>query len=234
MARKSTTIQTPAAAVLSLEDMRQAIPRIQKRVEMVQAFDPRKIDLNDPYASVRPLRASIQEALTRTFGHDTVEYRRYVPAADFDWPMYFGEQTPPHEIVEGLTRSRTRSIDLLAQAMNALQERIEEAQTTSPASEAEGASGISNRKVFLVHGHDLATRESVARFLEKANFEPVVLHEQANQGRTIIEKFEYNADVGFAVIVLSPDDIGSTASAPDNRQPRARQNVILELGYFIG
>lgn len=89
-----------------------------------------------------------------------------------------------------------------------------------------------SRKIFIVHGHDVAARETVARFLENIGFEVVILHEQANQGRTIIEKVEANADVGFAVVLLTPDDEGR-AMGVDKLEPRARQNVLLELGYFI-
>jgi predicted nucleotide-binding protein len=88
------------------------------------------------------------------------------------------------------------------------------------------------RKVFIVHGHDEGARESVARFLEQLDFDPIILHEQANQGRTIIEKIEAHGDVGFAVILLTPDDVGNVKDGEP--QPRARQNVLLELGYFVG
>lgn len=90
------------------------------------------------------------------------------------------------------------------------------------------------KKVFVVHGHDVETKESVARFLERLRLEPIILHEQANSGRTIIEKFEAFSDVGFAIVLLTPDDIGASSSAPKELKPRARQNVILELGYFMG
>ena len=90
---------------------------------------------------------------------------------------------------------------------------------------------MSNR-IFIVHGHDGEARETVARFLEKLGFEPVILHEQANRGRTIIEKVEVNSDVGFAVILLTPDDEGCARGGVP--EPRVRQNVLLELGYFIG
>ena len=64
---------------------------------------------------------------------------------------------------------------------------------------------------------------------------PTILREQPNRGRTIIEKFEDYADVGFAVVLLTPDDRGGTISGkPEKYMPRARQNVIFELGYFIG
>lgn len=63
----------------------------------------------------------------------------------------------------------------------------------------------------------------------------MILHEQPNQGRTIIEKFEVSSsDVAFAVVLLTPDDVGGIKEDPPNLQLRARQNVILELGYFLG
>jgi predicted nucleotide-binding protein len=91
-----------------------------------------------------------------------------------------------------------------------------------------------SRKVFLVHGHDEAVQQTVSKFLNSLNLDVVILHEQPNQGRTIIEKFEKHSDVGFAVVLLTPDDVGAAINHPANAKKRARQNVILELGYFIG
>ena len=91
---------------------------------------------------------------------------------------------------------------------------------------------ITNR-VFVVHGHDRALLSEVARFLENIGVEPVILAEQPNQGSTVIEKFERHANVPFAVVLLTPDDVGHNVSESTDRY-RARQNVILELGYFVG
>jgi predicted nucleotide-binding protein len=94
---------------------------------------------------------------------------------------------------------------------------------------------IKSKKVFVVHGHDEALRETTARFIEKLDLEPVILHEQPNKGLTLIEKFESNSMVGFAVVLLSGDDIGSKKTDDKSQMSlRARQNVIFELGYFIG
>jgi len=90
------------------------------------------------------------------------------------------------------------------------------------------------KRVFVVHGRDTEAKELVARFLERLGLEPIILHEQPNSGRTVIEKFEVHADVGFAVVLLTPDDVGGLATDQKNLNGRARQNVILELGYFIG
>lgn len=92
---------------------------------------------------------------------------------------------------------------------------------------------ISNR-VFLVHGHDNELKESSARFLEKLGLDIIVLHEQSSKGLTIIEKFEEYSDVAFAVVLLTPDDFGGSLENREIQNKRARQNVIFELGYFIG
>lgn len=91
----------------------------------------------------------------------------------------------------------------------------------------------SNKNIFIVHGHDNTLKESVARFITKLNLNPIILHEQANSGNTLIEKFIKNSEVNYAIVLLTPDDKGSL-KGKDEFKLRARQNVIFELGYFIG
>ena len=91
-----------------------------------------------------------------------------------------------------------------------------------------------SRDIFIVHGHDEAAKQEVARVIEKLELHAIILHEQPDKGRTIIEKFEHHSDVGFAVVLLTPDDMGYPKDTPSEVKPRARQNVVLELGYFIG
>lgn len=92
-----------------------------------------------------------------------------------------------------------------------------------------------SKRIFVVHGHDEAMKQSVARVVERLGIELIILHEQPNRGRTIIEKFTDYSNVGFAIILLSPDDIGYDAKKqPVIEQARARQNVILEMGFFLG
>ena len=87
-------------------------------------------------------------------------------------------------------------------------------------------------QVFIIHGRDHGTRDTVARFLESLGLEAVILQEQPDQGRTVIEKFEQYAQCDFAVALFTPDDVGGIAD--EDLQPRARQNVVFEFGYFIG
>lgn len=95
-------------------------------------------------------------------------------------------------------------------------------------------------KVFIVHGHDDAAKAELEIILRDMGLEPIVLHRQADEGRTIIEKFEAHADVGFAFILLTPDEVAyvrAEEAKPDNerhKEMRARPNVIWEFGYFVG
>lgn len=88
-------------------------------------------------------------------------------------------------------------------------------------------------KIFIVHGHDGELKESVARITEKQGIEAIILSEKANQGRTIIEKFEDYSDVSGAVCLFTADDIGNKKSEAE-MNPRARQNVVFEAGFFMG
>jgi predicted nucleotide-binding protein len=88
--------------------------------------------------------------------------------------------------------------------------------------------------VFIVHGHDIEAKESVARHVEKLGLKAIILHEMPNKGRAVIEKFEDYSNVGFAVVLLTPDDLGASKDKREELKPRARQNVIFEFGYFVG
>ena len=89
-------------------------------------------------------------------------------------------------------------------------------------------------KVFIIHGHDNEVKQEVARFIEKLNLEPIILHEKANAGNTIIEKIEEHSNVGFGIALYTPCDVGAKKTANPDLQDRARQNVVFEHGYLIG
>jgi predicted nucleotide-binding protein len=124
-------------------------------------------------------------------------------------------------------------LGLLRQAVSFLKTEIELALPTAQPPTGQLRSKPS-KKVFVVHGHDETALQTVARFLEKIGLEAIILREEPDAGRTIIEKFEdCAADVGFAVVLLTPDDLGGAATSAATAS-RARQNVIFELGYFAG
>lgn len=93
---------------------------------------------------------------------------------------------------------------------------------------------IDNNKVFIVHGHDSELKYKVAHFLNKLGVKPIILHEQTNSSRTIIEKIEnYGNEAKAAIILFTPDDIGKAVSENETKT-RGRQNVVFEAGYFMG
>lgn len=121
-----------------------------------------------------------------------------------------------------------------------LESYIEQLQDLCPqpfsntTSEASPCAGSDENCVFIVHGRDSGIAAEVARFVEQLDLSPVILHEQPNEGQTIIEKFEkHSGRSNYAIVLLTGDDEGRLKGTPDLK-PRARQNVILELGYFMG
>lgn len=92
---------------------------------------------------------------------------------------------------------------------------------------------IDSTKVFIVHGHDDKLKTEVELFLKNQDLKPIILHKQANMGKTIIEKLEHYGNVGYAIVLYTPCDLGK-ATNDNELKPRARQNVVFEHGYFIG
>ncbi|WP_129669878.1 TIR domain-containing protein [Phytoactinopolyspora endophytica] len=126
-------------------------------------------------------------------------------------------------------------VEGVREAIAILQAAIHEVEISGGAPTGQDGPRASGAKVFIVHGHDNARKHEVARFLTRlTSNEPLILHEQANAGRTLIEKFEhYAASTGYAVVIATGDDRGRAVDDADDK-PRARQNVVFELGFFFG
>lgn len=149
-------------------------------------------------------------------------------------PLVISTATPDSEYQAAYVRGLDSAASVLESMLDEIEEYWEDTEKSPRTSTIEARIPKNADKVFVVHGHDESARETVARFLERLELQPVVLHERPNQGRTIIEKFEDHTDVAFAVILLTPDDVGGLKDQKTNFKPRARQNVILELGFFLG
>lgn len=92
-------------------------------------------------------------------------------------------------------------------------------------------------KTFIVHGHNDALKLELKNYLQNTLKlpEPIILHEQSNVGRTIIEKFEnYACCSNLVFVLLTPDDIVVASDKTDDEKRRSRQNVIFEMGFFMG
>lgn len=122
-----------------------------------------------------------------------------------------------------------------SERLRVIADRLELYEEVVPDLNEEAVVAAGGSYVFLVHGRDDGTKETVARALRQlTGDEPVILHEQVDRGETIIEKFERHAGAAeAAVVILTPDDVGGIAGS-DVLRPRARQNVVYELGWFHG
>lgn len=231
MARKRTP-DTPAAEPELRESADSAMRKINERIAKGTEIRARSIQNTEQLEAAqndyRTWNSYNNELLLRLFS--TAKF-----AEEYSWwgigSFSMGEPSG-QEKLEALGRDIAEKIRRLESIRNRL-ELIPLASGVVPTAAA--SERAHTNKAFVVHGHDDAARESLARFLEKLGIDAVILHEQATEGRTIVEKLEFYANVDFAIVLLTPDDVGgSQGTAPDDLQPRARQNVVLELGYFVG
>lgn len=114
-----------------------------------------------------------------------------------------------------------------------LSDQPQKAEASTPTAKALGP----DRRIFIVYGHDVPAREQLELLLHRMDLEPIVLQNLPAGGDTIIEKLEHylgsHENVGFACVLLTPDDEGHRAGVSAEKQYRARQNVILELGMVL-
>ena len=203
-----------------------AIERLQKLVDEASELDPEE----DRSQKFQKWTNDIDSAFYHIFGEDSRQY--------LGLPRSY-TITP-----KGIREYFNSMVSLVASNLDGVKYFWDDDETspTQPIEQSDISALDSDRidkrsrsdRVFVIHGHDEAAREAVARFLENLRLKPIILHEQSNRGQTIIEKFEQHADVGFVVALLTPDDVGSIRGEEDDLKPRARQNVIFEFGYFIG
>lgn len=148
--------------------------------------------------------------------------------------IYYGEEPPKplHERIAAVMTSVRDQVLRLTSLLNKLNV-IPEENPSSQTQEQGTVQTKSSNSVFVVHGHNETMLTQVEAFLRKLKLRPVILKDEPSKGQTIIEKLELNADVGYAIVLLTADDEGKEKGAP-SLGLRARQNAILELGYFMG
>lgn len=149
----------------------------------------------------------------------------------------FGEQSLREKIAE-----KRKDIDSKIHRLDSIIERLEliPISASKTISSEVPTATPRTKKVFVVHGRDEVAKTNLEVFLHEIGLEPIVLHRQADEGQTIIEKFERHSDVGYAFILLTPDEIAYLSNengledAERRKEFRARPNVIFEFGYFVG
>ncbi|MFX0194572.1 MAG: TIR domain-containing protein [Candidatus Hodarchaeota archaeon] len=230
---------------LNALQLRTTTNNLKRLIEDLDSFDVSMIEDERYDEKIRALQYKIDDAL-KIFGQDSSEYCFY-KAERFDnlgklWLDYYKRIVSLSDIQTSYQKGIDTTIARLIALREMLLERLEylkeedKLEAEKPVRKQVPSKKVppGNRKVFIVHGHDELAKQTVARFISQIDLEPIILHEQPSQGKTVIEKLENHTLVDFAVVLLTPDDIGHPAKNPDKAKPRARQNVILELGMFLG
>ena len=205
-----------------------ALQRLQKALDAISEL--REIEHGSK--EFTKWRRDTQVAITNTFGDNTnhiVDFNRIEYSLSF-----FTTGTPDRAFQEAYLDGLESAASVLESMIDEVKEYWEETEASAASSISQGKPTTITNDVFVIHGREAGAKETVARFLQILGLNPVVLHEQPNQGRTIIEKFEQHVQAAFAIALLTPDDVGALATEPKNLHFRARQNVIFEFGYFVG
>jgi hypothetical protein len=123
--RRRITPSEPKPMVLTRVKMRTAIARLKQRILELQAFDPATINNRDE-PRIGVLEQAIEQALDRSFGAGTADYRRYAIAKRLDRAGHLSGRTPPlNEIRAGFQRGKRASIALLEGLITRLQAGLE-------------------------------------------------------------------------------------------------------------
>lgn len=147
-------------------------------------------------------------------------------------PTSFSINSNGHEFIEAHNRGRIKAKAKIESFIEEIEEFWEEEKNIQDIQE-KNIPKIDKSKIFIVHGHDDGLVAKVQLFLKKIGLEGIVLHEQANLGKVILEKLEHYTNVGFAIVLYTPCDLGK-AKADGELKARARQNVVFEHGYLMG
>ena len=229
--------QPPAIQIkqFTIDEIDRGIAKLRRRIQEVDGLAS-GVRFDD--ARVRTAETNIRESVREVFGSASPEFHdhQYHEIWHGGYNMNDNDSDRQNKFLHGVVDTKT----MLEGLIGRLEEKRVDLLTASPAVQgvavgnAPVTTHVDNQSVFLVHGHDEAAKHTTARFLEQLHLRAVILSERPDEGRTVIEKFERNSDVGFAVVLMTPDDMGYQRGMEDQPRPRARQNVILELGYFVG
>lgn len=174
-------------------------------------------------------RRDTEIAITNTFGETT---RHSEDFKNIRYSLFmFSSSTPDSAFHQAYVSGLENADSILRSMIDEIEEYWEDEDQAAMPSQTNQPIDLTN--VFIVHGRDIGTMNTVARFIRDLGLDPVILQEQPNQGLTLVEKVERYAKVGFAVVLFTPDDTGALRDGEEKPKLRARQNVIFELGYLI-
>jgi hypothetical protein len=217
MANRRTPLEPPPIELRQFmrAEIDGAIAKLRRRTKEVGTLDPRQVRYDD--AKIGVVEANIRETIREVFGPRSPEFRDHE-----HYRIWYGGYSAIDSAAERqqkFAEGIPQTVTLLEGLISRLEEKREDLDPESPRGIPPATPLPGTRRVFVVHGRDESAKEAVARFLTKLDLEVIILHELPNQGRTVIEKFVGNADVDFAVVLLTPDDTDSWLTDRKSRSP---------------
>ncbi len=216
----------------------EAEEKIQERIDVGKTLREKPIDSNDEYELTGKDAVNWskynRDLLIKLSGSSalTEDYRDFIyedlDLNDFEGQLFINHIEDYEDYIKKKIYNYREYLTESLKSLEGIRDRLELFEEPDPPEQ------IFGDKIFIVHGHNEGAKHKIARFITDLDLTETILDEQPGKGQTIIDKFEEHAgEAGFAIVLLTDDDIGAPRDEEDKRQPRARQNVILEFGYFL-
>ena len=204
---------SPTELIIPLEEFKSDL---DKRIHLGEEIYQQEINNQTDFEKVREEYGNWNdynsEYLKQAFNKEKNEYKdRYDKSA-----MFVGFSMSPETPDEKLATFK-ESVNAKLLNLKKLRAKADllKCSVESKDEKSQWNEEVETTKIFIVHGHNDGVKLDLARALEKLDLSPIILSEQPNQGQTIIEKFELHSNVGFAVIILTADDLGKTKTNDD-------------------
>lgn len=225
---------------LSVAQLDLAIKWIESRISEIENLVSQQ---TISFQEVKEIESNIYESIVSIFGSESIEEGKFRKLDIWEMSKFRAGLFRKADFSHLLAEINSVVVKLRGVLVR-LQERREKALLTTNVSIMSATNSMMlsqvskkaaiSRDVFIVHGHDAAAKDAVARVVLSLGLRPVILNEKESEGSlTIIEKLENCSSIEYAIVLLTPDDVGYALIEPDEVRYRARQNVILELGYFL-
>lgn len=236
MAKRTTSTITQKEPTCLVKSNLQFKSELQERIDLGEDLLKKNIQNLNDFEELKLAYSSWHdyniELLKQSFNEPNNEYRKqYEEIGSWSGIFLNTRSTPAQDLKDFIDKFNYK-----VENLKNLVRKVELLKSSEilPKNEGKIDLFVEKSKVFIVHGHDDLAKIETARFIEQLGFKPIILHEQANAGKTIIEKIENYSDVGFGIVLYTPCDIGTEKGNETDFRNRARQNVVFEHGFLIG
>lgn len=223
-------ITEPTELIISKQEFNRVLEeRIPKGKELLERNITTQAELDKLKKDFDSWTDYNSEFLKQSFNNPHNEYKREYEDSGYSFLGNMSGSDNPIVQQQYVLRKKVEELEKLISKASLLKSSLPNSSV-----EPTQRKNLAMDEVFIVHGHDEEAKEKTARFVEKLGFKPIILHEKASSGKTIIEKIESYSYVGFGIVLYTACDIGGKKTENPDLRNRGRQNVVFEHGFLIG